>query len=127
MEQIPKKYLKASNAVAALQKIRDWLRKGLRPVVAIRQLFEAYKTARTYGQKQYIGLLLSSFAEAIDSDLSENYANSFHLYNSLNSIRGGMDFFANTCKELSDLKWTNKFAKYLEECKIYGAPCGECH
>ncbi len=119
MEQIPKKYLKASNAVAALQKMRDWLQKGLRPSMAVRQILEAYKSARTNRQKQYLGKLLYAFAETVDNDLADYCSHRFQLDPSDCSLKGGIPLFVNECKQLTEVKWNKNFAAYLEEYKLY--------
>ncbi|MDE6668992.1 MAG: hypothetical protein K2K26_04810 [Muribaculaceae bacterium] len=87
MDTIPKKYLAPSQTAAAMQHAREWLSKGLEPYIAVRQLLEEYRTAKTEARKRHIGLLIAYFTETLNKAMAEKIIRYFGFENHAGCLR----------------------------------------
>ncbi|MDE5796987.1 MAG: hypothetical protein K2H75_07725 [Muribaculaceae bacterium] len=117
MNTIPKKYLRPSQTVAALQHVRSWLSKGLHPLEAARQIFDVYKESKSDAQKRHLGYLMATFIETSYLELSDGCASRFGIdyVPQLQFVKGGMLYFAGAIYPNRMPEWHRSFSQYVTD------------
>lgn len=114
MLTIPKKYLKPSQTVAALQLVRTWFSKGLLPIDGVRQIYEAYKEARSEEAKLNLGFFMATFLEDIKFILSDECARRFkfdELPLNFTGIKGSLVYFIKALGNNNSVVWRRSFTQ----------------
>ncbi|MDE5877539.1 MAG: hypothetical protein K2H47_08630 [Muribaculaceae bacterium] len=115
MDIIPKKYLAPSQTAAAMQHAREWLSKGLEPYIAVRQLLEEYRTAKTEARKRHIGLLIAYFTETLNRVMAEKIIRYFGFENHAGCLRGETALLAQALDKNKEFRWREKFSRLVTD------------